>query len=305
MNKYDVRLPDNNISLYFNSINEVLNFCNKNFNDLLIPITEKDITLDNKLLYMKYINEIINNSNGNIYIKNKKHHLYKSNKGLIPIHLYEQNGFYMDGCQYIKGIYDKNSNSLKSFEGEYTYSFGWIMSRPKEFLSIFSNNNQLQFIEYSFRKYGQPKLSKPKELKGIKQVFSINYNAKCKCQIFIKDNNVWIKHRDYFSPLIKNDVKDIGTPLSYRVEKYLGKKVTEKFIYADTWGDIVLRSEAWICIKNLLYRLKVNESEIGILEQILRQQEKLYDFHYNELEIGDMSRFWEDVIKKCIKHINN
>ena len=82
---------------------------------------------------------------------------------------------------------------------------------------------------HSFRKYGQPKLDKPKELKGIKQALSVDYiPKKCKCQVFILDKDIWIKHGDYFSPSMK--VEEIGAPLDYLVNKYTDKTKGKKFI---------------------------------------------------------------------------
>ena len=45
---------------------------------------------------------------------------------------------------------------------------------------------------------------------------------------------------------MQHDFEDIGTPLSYRANKYLGKAMKKKFIYDDNWGEIVLRRRAWI-----------------------------------------------------------
>ena len=248
MNKYDITLPDGKtISFFCKTLDEVLETANSlGYSQ---AITEKDITIDTKLLYMQYVNEIINNSEGMIYIRNKKHHLYKSNKGLIPIKLCEADGMFLDGCQYIEGRYDKDLKTIKPFEGHFGYPFGWTLSNPKKFLNIYGDN-QLKFIHYSIRKYGQPKLDKPKELKGVKQAFSVDYIPnRCRCPIFILGNDVWIQHNDYFSESMKTPIEDIGTPLSYRCEKYLGKQKKEKFIYPDTWGEIVLRKSSMDLLK--------------------------------------------------------
>lgn len=157
----------------------------------------------------------------------------------------------------------------------------------------------IKYIEYSVRHYGQPKLKKPKELNKIKSQFSVDYIPKhCKCQCFIKENDVWVKHRDYFSSCMKEKPEDFGTPLEYRIRKYLGKNKKNKMdSYPDCWGGIVLRNEAWLCIKNLMINLDIF---IARLEwEILRQQEKVCGFEELELEDTDMARFWEGVIQKC------
>ncbi|MCD3216897.1 hypothetical protein G8S55_06470 [Clostridium botulinum C] len=304
MNKFDVKIPDSDneiISLYFNCIEEVLDYCDKNLTHH--NITKDNITKDTKLEYMEYVNDIISNSEDVVFIKNKKHYLYKSRRGLIPVNLWEEGGFYFDGCQYIEGRYDVVTKTVKPFQDTYITIKEWTYSNPKEFLDIFKSY-ELEFKEDSVRTYGQPKLIRPKELKGVKQAFSVDYiRNKCKCQVFVKDNDVWIKHKDYFSPSLQLPNEDIGMSLGYLCEKYVGKKRSERFIYADSWGDIILRNEAWICIKNLVYRIKIGEFPPYILNDILRQQEKLRGLNQYELCSSYMDRFWENVIAETKKYI--
>ena len=152
--------------------------------------------------------------------------------------------------------------------------------------------------------YGEPKLAKPKELKGIKQSFSVDYIfKKCKCPVFILNNDVWIQHKDYFSPSMKLPIEDQGMPLGVLAKKYLNKNKGNKFLYPDSWGDIVLRSEAWILVKNLIHTIKQDEFELNILNDIIRQQEKVCKFEEYDLCCSDMERFWEKVIKECKKYI--
>lgn len=107
---------------------------------------------------------------------------------------------------------------------------------------------------YSYRLYGEPKLVKPIELKGIKPSFTVEFIPnKCNCQCFVKNNDVWIKHRDFFSASHRPASKDIGTPLTCRLKKYFNcdKNYLNKFVYPDSWGGIVLRNEAWIVFRNI------------------------------------------------------
>lgn len=305
INKFDITLHNGNIiSLYFNTINEALDYANRMFNKSEKPLTKDHVEIDTKLEYTKYIKEIIDDSEGSIDLWVKKHYLYKTNKGLVPVNIWqEKDGFYYNGLQYIEGRYNKEKHTIESFKGSYTSPFGWTFAKPKEFLELYKKENELQFTHHQIRFYGQPKLKKPKELKGIKQAFSVDYiPKKCKCQIFIKDSDVWIKHKDYFSSSMITPIKDAGTPLSYRCKKYLSKIKNESFVYPDTWGVIVLRNEAWICIKNLFHRIKLNEFEPVLVNQILRQQEKECNFKRNELENTTMSRFWESLIGELKKY---
>ncbi len=157
----------------------------------------------------------------------------------------------------------------------------------------------IAFQIYSMRFYGQPKLSKPKELRGIKQAFSVDYvPGKCKCQVFVKGNDVWVKHRDYFSNPMPILAEDLGTPLSYRAEKYLGKKIFEKFAYADTWGSIILRNEAWLVIKNLYKQVRGRRFSLDILKDIRERQEQYHEFEFGDLMCTDMERMWEKVVNE-------
>ncbi len=161
----------------------------------------------------------------------------------------------------------------------------------------------IQYIEYSVRYYGQPKLKKPKELKNIKSQFSVDYIHKhCKCQIFIRDNDVWIKHRDYFSPCMPETDEDFGTPLVCRMEKYMKKTRKKEFVYPDCWSSIVLRNEAWICLKNLMIHL--DDFLPDLRWKITRQQEKVCNFEELELEDSDMQKFWENLILELGKYKN-
>lgn len=202
------------------------------------------------------------------------------------VNLWRNNNNYINGLQFIK-------------KGD----FSWIWSTPSEFINKYLNN-KVEFIEYSVRTYGEPKLSKPKELKGINKSYSIEYiPKKCKCQVFLNGNDVWVKHTDYFSPRLEIESEDLGAPLSVLVDKYMDKSSRKsKFVYDDSWGDIVLRNEAWICIKNLVTQ-KNTSHPIDILENILRQQEKKSRFSLkeNELENTDMSRFYEKLILEVLK----
>jgi len=165
----------------------------------------------------------------------------------------------------------------------------------------------MKFSIYSFRKYGQPKLKKPKELSGIEQEFSIDYiPQKCRCPVFIKEDNVWIKHRDYFSEVYKPIMEELGKPLNYYAEKFLGKDRPKKFIYENAWGAVVLRNEAWIVIEGLMKEIKTRRFQLDIVREIREQQERLHGFEECELVSTDMERFWEklvEVLKKREKGI--
>lgn len=175
-------------------------------------------------------------------------------------------------------------------------NFFWTWEKPESFYNDYILSGKTVFHIHSFRKYGESKLSKPKVLKGIKQSFSVKY-LKSKCQVFIKDSNVWIKHRDYFSPSMLLPSEDSGTPMEYLIKKYVGKDRNKKFIYGDAWGDIVLRQEAWLKIENLVNVVK-KVFELDILDSIMRQMEKYHGKEEYSLRPSEMERFIERVVSE-------
>jgi hypothetical protein len=155
----------------------------------------------------------------------------------------------------------------------------------------------IEFNIYSFRKHGEAKLSKPKELKGLKLSFSVDYiPKKCKCGVFVFNGDAWIKHNDYFSQSMSLPPEDQGKGLEYLANKYCNKQRKTKFIYGDSFGDIVLRQEAWIVIKRLYNAVKQDIFVLDIKNEIIKQQEVYHGFQTYELMCTPMERFWEKVI---------
>jgi hypothetical protein len=95
----------------------------------------------------------------------------------------------------------------------------------------------------SQRRYGEPKLKTPKELKGIPKAGTVPFGSKCSCPAYITDSHIYLKHRDFFSPCITlQQAKDAGI-----IDKW-----NKRFIYNDTFGGVVLRCEAWLRISKQL-----------------------------------------------------
>lgn len=113
--------------------------------------------------------------------------------------------------------------------------------------------NPIKIEVVSKRYYGEPSLKKPSILKGLKPSGSLVFiPKKCTCPFFIKDDDVYIKHRDWCSPSCRLPDKLSGAPLT-KVCDHLGiKNKSEKFCYPDCWGDVVLRNEAWIVIRHAI-----------------------------------------------------
>lgn len=148
---------------------------------------------------------------------------------------------------------------------------------------FYKPKSQCKIKIYSQRRYGEPKLKKPKELHGIKQAFGVDwYPKKCKCSCFIKGKDIWVKHRDFNSI----DV--------YWLKKNL--KCRRGFVFNDNFGCLVLRGEAWLIIENLITDIenKVFPPKIcaSLAEQITGD---IGAFHWE--------RFFERIIRECINAI--
>ena len=132
----------------------------------------------------------------------------------------------------------------------------------------------------SERRYGQPKLKKPKALTNVKQAMTYKYDRKTSFPVFVKNNDIYIKHRDWCSECLYS---------GRQYEEWLAKH-HQKFIYNDTYGAVVLRGEAWIRIKGVL-----DAPKFSFIQRQLVQ----------ECEIDERSRFSADdarmIIDVCFK----
>lgn len=274
MKRWNVYLQDNKVlKLYYNNIDEI----KKHYKNVL------KIERNNDISHFKYCEQIINNSD-EILKDYRGRDIYKIIKpfGYIYVRLaYDTN----DDTWYDYCTYQVHCNKAQICPCLFT------VSNPKDFCEKFLFED-LEYQVISFRKWGEPKLIKPTILKGIKG-FSIDWiPKKCTCQYFIKDNDIYIKHRDYFSPSYCRP-EDIGTPLSYRIKKYNIKSgYKDNFIYPDSWGDIILRQEAWLQIKNVIPLLNIfNYNQVS--KMIVDKMEQYLKF---SLDL-EWERFYEKICK--------
>ena len=197
-------------------------------------------------------------------------------------------GEYYSCCEYQVWKYNRFINPIT-----------WTICDIEKFYNNIFAVDKMKYVEYSFRVYRLSKLSRPKELKGIKSIGSAEFIPKhCNTQIFIKDNDVWIKHTDYFSRLWRPPAGErIDMPLSYYLKKYFNKTKTEKFIYADNWAGIVLRNEAWLKIENLIPMCKYKEmNHLQVAREILELQKRVITGMSIPTE-NEWERYWENVVK--------
>lgn len=225
---------------------------------------------------------------------------YQLQDGMLRFRLYKDNA---DDLYYDIVEYQFMSNDSLVYPITFTYS------NPAEVYELFFTAPL--FCEVvSYRFYGQPKLSKPAELKGIKQSFSADWILnKCKCQCVVKGGDLWIKHRDFFSPLHRpSDPSDNGTPLVYRAKKYFGIDLSnkEKFCYSDYWGEIILRNEAWIVFRNLGQVIR-RDRQPPIQNMIKAFSNSDFCIKHSisqyDLSNGDWERFFENVCCNYKKYV--
>lgn len=177
----------------------------------------------------------------------------------------------------------------------------WTVTNLAEIDRLLSLGD-MEYIIVSRRFWGEPKLDKPKELKGIKSIGGVDFIPKyCKPQLFIKDNDLYIKHNDYFSYYWQPPKGErIDMPLSYYANKYFNKKMKEKFCYSDCWGSIVLRNEAWLCIKNAVGWTELKNKYRWCRDVFGIQKKNISIKLTGEFEM-EWLRFWEgcyNVLKK-------
>ena len=157
--------------------------------------------------------------------------------------------------------------------------------------------NWFKFSLVSNRIFGELKLKKPKELNNIKQSGNISFcRNKCKCPYFIKGNDIYIKHQDYFSKSFEIPKEDMGASLNVILNKYFNKNKANKFVYSDCWGDVVLRNEAWIKLENIM--LFVNDYTPSQLAYLVCQQQKEYHKFEDDLDT-EWEIFYERLFSKA------
>ena len=266
--------------------------------------TVTDVQPYNNFEYLKTIDEMISKSERLViqntkFNRTKEWYKYQTCDGTLRFRLYKDksDGLYYDICEY-----QFMSNDSLVYPITFTYS------NPQDTYNLFFTP-PLSCEVVSYRLYGQPKLNKPSELKGVKQSFSVDFiRNKCKCQCFVNGDDLWIKHRDFFSPChVPSDPKDYGTPLRYRLKKYFGvdKAYLDKFVYPDSWGEIILRNEAWIVFRNIRQVAK-RDSHIPVSTVVKSfvGSDVLIKNGIHSLD-GCWHRFFETVCNKYTEYISN
>lgn len=171
---------------------------------------------------------------------------------------------------------------------------------------------------FAYRVYGQPKISNPKELKGIKPVFSQRLNkSSSKCHVYINKNDVYVYFFDLFSKEMAFPCQeDASLPTSALAQKYperLSIKRKGKFCYADGWRTVFERNEGYVKFTNLLLRIG-NEDYLPRLQgQVMDEFSGLSNLNVKFENISqsycqrwaDYSQFINDMICKLKTQFNS
>lgn len=191
------------------------------------------------------------------------------------------------------------------FEHEYAYRLEyqqlWTIADKDEIRRI-QTAMDISFSNIQFRKYGQPKLKKPTELKNIKAFDKVSGVQKATSPLFIKGNDLYVQCKDYFSPSWRPPSEYVGAPLSVIARECFDHKRTEKFVYPDGWGDIVLRSEAWLKVSNVVLTVDyLNPIRIAQAIGELQKQDPHACLDRTSSEV-EWERFWIEAIEKLCRY---
>lgn len=140
-----------------------------------------------------------------------------------------------DNCEYqLHNNNDKRESSL------------WTLSTAEWVWNNIVNVEPTFILLQEVCKSKGGKLTRPKELKGIKQIGSVTF-CKNKCSVYIVGNDIYMQHNDYFSPIwTPPDPEYRFAPLSVVVNHYFGGHKGKKFIYDDNWSSVVMQIIAWL-----------------------------------------------------------
>lgn len=141
----------------------------------------------------------------------------------------------------------------------------------------------------SERRYGEPKLTKPGELKGLKSIGSVPW-SRAACPVFLTDSHIYIKHRDFFSPSCSTQkARELG--LTFTQER--------RFVYPDAFGCVVLRCEAWL---RLPLSCTQGREAWQIPHALCEDMARAVHLPDDSLENYDWLHFFEDLYRLCKPH---
>ena len=167
-----------------------------------------------------------------------------------------------------------------------------------------------------YRTYGQPKISKPKILKGLKPWWREKVMQKPADVYALPDGDFVIYFGNLFSrPMSFPDPKDMALPTPALIAKYPerfmenGKKSFKGFIYPDAWCPILERNEGYVLVERLRDRVRDSSYPPAVSFELDKcfQSLSLQDKQFANIHQGtDMfsaayTRFIEDFVWKVFE----
>ena len=145
------------------------------------------------------------------------------------------------------------------------------------------------------RKWGQPKITKPKELSKVPYITFKLYRSKSGCtfKVFTKDNDLYIYWADFFSSdyePYKDDPKhgENNAWIAKCFNEQFGTSVVLRdrdFLYSDAWSGIVLRNEAYTKCEGFFDFIEQYKYDFITCKNLfLREHEKVFEFEEYTLE---------------------
>lgn len=113
----------------------------------------------------------------------------------------------------------------------------------------------------SYRVYGQPKIHKPKCLKGLSPAWTCKVLGRV-AKVFERPDGALVVYFGalFCKPMVFPDPKDMALPTAALVAKYperfgeRGKRSFKDFIYADAWCPIYERNEGYVVFEGVRER---------------------------------------------------
>lgn len=149
---------------------------------------EATITEHDDLSYVEYINKMLDRADDCKTVEPLRSTVYllrfNTSVGVCLAMLFQDisDGIWYDLCEY---------QLWKS--GAVVSPITKTLSDPAKFCKEFL----VPRSEYTVLCYGG-KLPKPKELKGVQKFASVSFEQVCQCQLFLRGDDLYIKHRCYF-----------------------------------------------------------------------------------------------------------
>jgi len=140
------------------------------------------------------------------------------------------------------------------------------------------------------RRWGEPKLKKPKECNNKTLLGSVNFTfgeKYVKCKVWLCGSTVYVLHRDWFSPSITHEE-------AYKRGIIDSATRYQKFIYNDNFGGVILRSEAVLSFQLPDMSRFILDNRFALVKEFAEM------VHREWFDLPQVCR-WEDFFEEILK----